>query len=109
MHDQLNAGPLGCKEPFEYRPHITVAQDLNPERAAVAYELARRRWAEYTGQRWFAVDRVVFVQNTNRKRCWTWPKPAWAFPPPGNAGSCPKRPYPRSFGERCRFNRPDVG
>jgi 2'-5' RNA ligase len=68
MHDQLNAGPLGCKEPFEYRPHITVAQDLNPERAAVAYELARRRWAEYTGQRWFAVDRVVFVQNTNRKR-----------------------------------------
>jgi 2'-5' RNA ligase len=68
MHDHLNTGPVGCAEHYQYRPHITLAQDLGPGQVQAAYELARRRWAEYSGQRWFAVDRVVFVQNTNRKR-----------------------------------------
>jgi 2'-5' RNA ligase len=68
MHDRLNKSPIGYLERYQYRPHITLAQDLEPGQVAGAYELARRRWAEYSGQRWFAVDRVVFVQNTNRKR-----------------------------------------
>jgi 2'-5' RNA ligase len=68
MHEQLNAGPAYCAEPYDYHPHITLAQDIDPQRAVEAYELARRRWAEYTGQRWFAVDRVTLVQATNRKR-----------------------------------------
>jgi len=68
MHDHLNTGPVGCAEHYQYRPHITLAQDLGPGQVQAAYELACRRWAEYSGQRWFAVDRVVFVQNTNRKR-----------------------------------------
>jgi 2'-5' RNA ligase len=68
MHDRLNKDPIGYLERYQYRPHITLAQDLEPGQVAGAYELACRRWAEYTGQRWFAVDRVVFVQNTNRKR-----------------------------------------
>lgn len=68
MHNQLNKGPLAYPENYQYRPHITLAQDLQPGQVKGAYELARRRWEEYSGQRWFAVDRVVFVQNTNRKR-----------------------------------------
>jgi 2'-5' RNA ligase len=68
MHDQLNSGPAAYDEPFVYRPHITLAQDLHPDDVEDAYALAHRRWNEYTGQRWFAVDRVTFVQNTNRKR-----------------------------------------
>jgi len=68
MHERLNAGPTSFPESFEYHPHITLAQDLDPSEAAGKYELARRRWVEYKGERWFAVDRVTFVQNTNRNR-----------------------------------------
>lgn len=66
MHGQLNAGPLSFAEPFEYFPHITLAQELDPKQLSIAFERARRRWAEYPGERWFAVDRVTFVQNTTR-------------------------------------------
>lgn len=66
MHEQLNAGPVGYEEPFAYYPHITLAQELDPERLARTFELVRRRWADYSGERWFAVDRVTFVQNTTR-------------------------------------------
>ena len=68
MHERLNSGPASYNEGYEYSPHITLAQDLHPSEAADAYELAQRRWAEYRGERWFAVDRVSFVRGTNRRR-----------------------------------------
>jgi 2'-5' RNA ligase len=66
MHDQLNAGPVRYEEPYLYQPHITLAQELNPRQLASKFDLARRRWTAYLGERWFAVDRVTFVQNTTR-------------------------------------------
>lgn len=64
IHDVLHRGDLCCKEGFEYRPHVTLAQDLDPGRVAAAAELARRRWQEYSGNRDFLVDHVTLVQNT---------------------------------------------
>ncbi len=64
LHDVLNAGCVAFEEPFEYHPHITVGQDLKPEKVAAAVELASRRWREFPGARWFEVDKLTLVQNT---------------------------------------------
>jgi 2'-5' RNA ligase len=55
---------LCCNEIFEYHPHVTLAQDLDPANVAAAEELAKRRWQEYSGPRDFLVDHVTLVQNT---------------------------------------------
>ena len=63
MHQSLNRGRAVSTEPFNYTPHITLAQDLSADRVAAAVDLARHRWAEYTGPRQFSLDRLTFVQN----------------------------------------------
>ncbi len=65
MHTVLNQGPTEFQEPFQYHPHITLAQDLAPERVKDVYNLAIRRWVEYNSNRSFVVDGVTFVQGTN--------------------------------------------
>lgn len=70
IHRILHQGNLECKECFEYHPHVTLAQDLDPEKVASVAELARLRWREYSGCRDFLVDHVTLVQNTVENR-WT--------------------------------------
>jgi 2'-5' RNA ligase len=70
MHAALNTGRLACKEPFEYYPHLTLAQELAPQELAAAMELAAARWREFPYSRAFTVDRLTFVQNTLENR-WT--------------------------------------
>jgi len=70
IHDALHCGDLCCKEGFEYHPHVTLAQDLDPANAAAVKELAERRWREYSGNRDFQVDHLTLVQNTLENR-WT--------------------------------------
>lgn len=69
MHEAMNTGPLHFEEPFEYHPHVTLAQELKREDVVAAHELAIRRWEEYRGRRSFLADRAVFVQNTV-PNCW---------------------------------------
>jgi 2'-5' RNA ligase len=64
MHSALNVDGLAFDEPFEYRPHLTLAQDLPPEQIARGMELAAERWGEFPYPRGFTVDRLTFVQNT---------------------------------------------
>jgi 2'-5' RNA ligase len=68
MHTTLNRGPLGFVEPFEYHPHVTLAQQLLPEQVEAASALARRRWREFPYSHSFMVDRLTFVQNTIENR-----------------------------------------
>lgn len=68
MHTLLNAGPLAFCEPYEYHPHVTLAQHLAPGEAPATLETARQRWAEYRGPRRFGVDTLTFVQNTADNR-----------------------------------------
>lgn len=69
MHKVLNTGALEYKEPYSYHPHITLAQDLNPEEVDRLYKLACCRWDEYSYNRSFRAETVAFVQNTAQK---TW-------------------------------------
>jgi 2'-5' RNA ligase len=64
MHDMLNKGSLAFKELYEFHPHVTLAQNLTPDQVDELSEVARRRWAEYTGSRTFRIETVTFVQNT---------------------------------------------
>jgi 2'-5' RNA ligase len=66
MHDALNREGLEYAEPFPYHPHVTVAQNLQPDQLDEFYDVAQRRWKEYAGPRSFRVERVTFVQNTRR-------------------------------------------
>ena len=70
IHQVLHQGDLCCMEFFEYHPHVTLAQDLDPGNVAGVVELAERRWQEYSGKRDFLVDHVTLVQNTLENR-WT--------------------------------------
>ncbi|HTS26601.1 MAG TPA: 2'-5' RNA ligase family protein [Bryobacteraceae bacterium] len=64
MHAGMNASSLAFQEPFQYHPHITLAQEVPHENLTALHDLAHRRWAEYRGARSFTAERAVFVQNT---------------------------------------------
>jgi 2'-5' RNA ligase len=69
LHAAMNRSALAFAEPYEYHPHITLAQEIPHERVSELTDLARRRWQEYQGSRVFRADRAVFVQNTS-ENCW---------------------------------------
>lgn len=64
MHGAFNAGPAAYQEPFEYHPHITLAQNLTPDQVDELSRVAKRRLVEYAGTRTFRVETLHFVQNT---------------------------------------------
>ena len=68
MHAALNQGQLRFCEPYEYHPHVTLAQQLTKEQVEAASALARRRWREFSCSHSFTVDRLTFVQNTLENR-----------------------------------------
>jgi 2'-5' RNA ligase len=69
MHATLNAEGLHCQEAFSYHPHVTLAQNLQPDQVDELTRVARARWAECSFPKKFFADKVVFVQNT-RKNEW---------------------------------------
>jgi 2'-5' RNA ligase len=69
LHSAMNRSALAFDEPFTYHPHITLAQEIPPDRVTELTDLARRRWEEYDGPRSFRAERAVFVQNT-KSNCW---------------------------------------
>jgi len=69
MHAAMNTLALAFEEPFSYHPHITLAQEIPHADAPATFELARRRWSEFKGERTLRAERAVFVQNTLND-CW---------------------------------------
>lgn len=64
MHGKFNDGALRYLEPFDFHPHITLAQQISESEHEGARQLCEARWAEYAGPRAFAVETLTFVQNT---------------------------------------------
>jgi 2'-5' RNA ligase len=69
LHRLMNSSALEFAEPYEYHPHITLAQCIPHEAVAEMAALAQHRWEEFNGPRSFRADRAVFVQNTSTN-CW---------------------------------------
>jgi 2'-5' RNA ligase len=64
MHERMNTGHLLSEEPFEYHPHITLAQEIPFSDLEDVNRRAQCRWSEFTGPRTFLAERAAFVRNT---------------------------------------------
>ena|SRR5579862_3243159 len=64
IHAAMNTGALAYNEPFDYHPHITLAQDFDAAELPRLEALARECWHNWRGPRTFPAERVAFVQNT---------------------------------------------
>ena len=64
LHDRLDSGLLAYEEPWPYMPHLTITKSHTEEGARVAFELARRRWAEFQGPRTIPIAELTFVRGS---------------------------------------------
>jgi 2'-5' RNA ligase len=69
LHDLMNTDALRFDEPFEYHPHITLAQELPTESVADIHRKACEMWDSFEGPKTFRAERAAFVQNT-LGNCW---------------------------------------
>ncbi len=67
IHAAMNTGALGFDEPYDYHPHITLAQDFDAAELPRLEAIARECWQSWRGPRTFPAERVAFVQNTDTK------------------------------------------
>ncbi len=68
LHDQLNVGTLHADEPFPYMPHLTIFRMDTAAEAELAFEEARRRWAQYAGSRRLLLEQLTFVRQAGEDR-----------------------------------------
>jgi 2'-5' RNA ligase len=65
LHDQLCGAGLGCNESWPYIPHLTILKTEHDAEARAAFEIARKRWAEFTGRRDVPVEKLMFVKEVD--------------------------------------------
>jgi 2'-5' RNA ligase len=63
MHRLLNRGALAFDEPFTYHPHVTLAQEIPPDKLDALFASASEMWQAYSGPRSFRAEHAVFVRN----------------------------------------------
>jgi 2'-5' RNA ligase len=68
LHDRLNRDALCCTEQLPYIPHLTIAKMGTEELAWKAFEVARRRWARYSGSRHIPLEELKFVREDEHSR-----------------------------------------
>uniref|UniRef100_Q01UA6 2',5' RNA ligase n=1 Tax=Solibacter usitatus (strain Ellin6076) TaxID=234267 RepID=Q01UA6_SOLUE len=69
MHEAMNREALEFAEPFQYHPHVTLAQEIPPPLVEEVDRKAHQLWEGYDGPRTFRAERTAFVQNT-LGNCW---------------------------------------
>jgi hypothetical protein len=73
LHSRLNTEGLACHEEWPYIPHLTIAKMNAEQPAQRAFEMARERWASYTGSRRILLERLTFVRedpSPGATNCW---------------------------------------
>ena len=67
--EQLNAltntGRMQCTSNFWFKPHITLAQGFSVDEVEAGALRAQRAWEAYAGPRYFLLEDLTMVQNTN--------------------------------------------
>jgi hypothetical protein len=64
LHDHLTSHQaLATAEDWPYLPHLTIVKMSTEEQAQEAYQLARRRWADFDGSRCILVKELTFVRE----------------------------------------------
>ena len=73
LHSRLNTEDLAFHEEWPYIPHLTIAKMNAEQPAQRAFEMARERWASYSGSRRILLERLIFVREDPRAdaaNCW---------------------------------------
>ncbi len=63
LHDQLCAQNFVCKEEWPYMPHLTIVKMEREQQARDAYQIARKRWAQFPNPRKIHVGQLMFVRE----------------------------------------------
>ncbi len=63
LHDQLSVHALAEREEWSYMPHLTIVKMGSEEQAQNAYLVARRRWAQFQGDRSIRLENLTFVRE----------------------------------------------
>jgi 2'-5' RNA ligase len=63
LHNRLNRESVCCAEELPYIPHLTLAKMGTEELAWKAFEVARKKWANYGGSRHIALEELTFVRE----------------------------------------------
>lgn len=66
LHNYLARESLEFEEPFQFHPHVTLAQGLTEEQVAPALAYARERWRSFGGAKSFLLDSMTFVKSADR-------------------------------------------
>lgn len=64
LHVALNKGHLLRCEPYEFVPHITIAQEMDEARTQEVLARVSHEFANYSGPLRFLVETLVFVRQT---------------------------------------------
>ena len=73
LHSKLNTEALAFKEEWPYIPHLTIVKMTAEAPAQTAFQMARERWAHYSGSRRILLERLTFVREDVREdahNCW---------------------------------------
>jgi hypothetical protein len=69
LHSKLNTEALEFQEEWPYIPHLTIVKMSTEQAARTAFEIARERWAQYTGSRRILLEKLTFVRE-EVEHCW---------------------------------------
>jgi len=80
LHSKLNTEALAFQEEWHYIPHLTIVKMTAEQPAQTAFQMARERWAQYSGTRRILLERLIFVREEVREdapTCWVDLAPVW--------------------------------
>jgi 2'-5' RNA ligase len=69
LHRRLNTEALMFDEEWPYIPHLTIVKMSAEQLAQKAFQIARKRWAEYPGSRRILLEKLTFVRE-DAQNCW---------------------------------------
>ncbi len=64
LHDALNTGELERREVYAYIPHVTIAQELDEDRAYSVLGDVEHEWKQYKDGPTFRVESLFLVRRT---------------------------------------------
>jgi len=69
LHGRLNTEALEFCEEWPYIPHLTIVKMGGEQSAQNAFNIARDRWASYSGTRRILLEKLTFVREDGQN-CW---------------------------------------
>jgi hypothetical protein len=69
LHSKLNTEALEFQEEWPYIPHLTIVKMSTEQAARTGFEMARQRWAQFTGSRRILLEKLTFVRE-EVEHCW---------------------------------------